>query len=274
VLIVRTLLYNLQLDMPDALTIWLGLVAFGALGCALLAASSRPPRSRRRAARPAVPARLLREAEDRQRYAREVAVAAERAARAAEQSQREWQATRNAKEAAWPAFQAADRVARRAMRAAAFPLPESPLTAEEAASRERYLHRAATAAYHRGELGLEQLTAALLHRGDWDPHRHPGEQEVILRRLARTRMLETYQAVSETERTAWQQAEAAAEAWHRLSREALAAAVRASAAPAAPAAGRAPVAVAAPRLALRCRPEGTGFCFDSTRVRRKYTTGE
>jgi hypothetical protein len=253
VLTVRTLLHNLQLNMPDAVIIWLGLVAFAALGCALLAASSRPPRSRRRGARPAVPNRLVQEAEDRRRYAQEVAVATERAAETAQQCQREWQGTRNAKEAAWRAFEAADRAARRAMRGAAFPLPESPLTAEEAASRQRYLHRAATAAYHRGELGLEQLTAALMHRGGWDPHRHPGEQEVILRRLARARMLETYQAVSEVERTAWQQSDAAAEAWYRLSREALAAAVRASAAPAAPApaALRGRVAVAAPRLALR-----------------------
>jgi hypothetical protein len=253
VLTVRTLLHNLQLNMPDAMTIWFGLVLFAALGSALLAASVRPPRSRRRAARPPVPDRLVREAEDRRRYAQEVAVAAERAARAAQQCQREWQGTRNAKEAAWRAFEAADRAARQAMRAAAFPLPESPLTAEDAASRERYLHRAATAAYRRGELGLEQLTAALMHRGGWDPHRHPGEQEVILRRLARTRLLETYQAVSEVERTAWQQSDAAAEAWYRLSREALAAAVRASATPAgrAPSAPRGRVAVAAPRLALR-----------------------
>ncbi len=248
----RTLLYNVQLNMPDALTIWLGLVAFGALGCALLAASSRPPR-RRRAPGPAVPTRLVTQAQDRRRYAQEVAVAAARAGRTAERSQREWEATRNAKEAAWRAFDAADRAARRVMRAAAFPIPDSPLTTEEAASRERYLHRAATAAYHRGELGLEQVSAALLHRGGWDPHRHPAEQEVVLRRLARTRLLETYHAVSEAERTAWGQAEAAAEAWHRLSRESLAAAVRAQAAPTRPVppARRGSVAVPAPRFALR-----------------------
>jgi hypothetical protein len=252
VLTVRTLLHNLQLNMSDALTIWLGLVAFAALGCALLTASSRPPR-RRRAAGPVVLTRLVVEAEDRRRYAQEVAAAAARAARTAEQSQREWQATYNAKEAAWRAFDAADRAARQVMRGAAFPLPESPLTTGEAASRERYLHRAATAAYHRGELGLEQLSAALLHRGGWDPHRHPGEQEVILRRLARTRLLESYQAVSEAERTAWEQADAAVEAWYRLSREALAGTVRAQVAPAWPAlpARRTPVAVATPRLALR-----------------------
>jgi hypothetical protein len=256
VLTVRTLLSNLRLDMPDALMIWLGLVAFAALGAALLAASSRPPHrraSRSRGRRSATPTHLVTEAEDRLRYAQEVAVAAKRAARTAEQCQREWQATGNAKEAAWRAFDAADRAARRAIRAAAFPVPDSPLTAEEAASRERYLHRAATAAYHRGELGLEQLSAALLHRGGWDPHRHPGEQEVILRRLARTRLLETYQAVSEAERSAWQQADDAAEAWYRLSREALAAAIRAQAPPTRPAAPprRTRVAAAAPRLALR-----------------------
>jgi hypothetical protein len=259
VLIVGTALHNLQHGTREALTIWLSLVALVLLGCGLLSASSRPRRVRpvNRATRrtrsvagagraPAstggrpAPGRPRDDAGDARRYAEEVAVAARRAELAAERYRQEWQATFNAKEAAWRAFDTADRAARQAIRAAAFPLLPGSMTADEAKDRERYLHRAATAAYHRGELGIEQLSAAILHLDGWNPHRHPFEQDLILRRAGRDRLLQRYRAVADIEHTAWQEATDAALAWQSLSQEALAATGRAGQSPIAPAASTQP----------------------------------
>jgi hypothetical protein len=167
---------------------------------------------------------------DLSRYAAEVAVAASRAAVTAERRRQEWRAVHNAQAAAWRAYEAADRAARRAILAAAFPIPEGDdpaVSAEEARWRERYLLRAATSAYHRGELTIEQLSAAMMHRDGWNPHLHPIEQDLILRCTGRSRLLRTYQEVSEIERIAWHQAEMAAVAQRSLNEEAFAAALRA-----------------------------------------------
>jgi hypothetical protein len=167
---------------------------------------------------------------DLSRYAAEVAVAASRAAVTAERRRQEWRAVHNAQAAAWRAYEEADRAARRAILAAAFPIREEddPAASEEEARwRERYLLRAATGAYHRGELTIEELSAAMMHRDGWDPHLHPFEQDLILRCTGRSRLLRTYQAVSEIERAAWHQAEMAAVAQRSLNEEAFAAALRA-----------------------------------------------
>ncbi|GIH12254.1 hypothetical protein [Rugosimonospora africana] len=163
------------------------------------------------------------------RYAAEVAVAASRASVTAERRRQEWHAVHNAQQAAWSAYEAADRAARRAIEAAAFPLPaddDPALSADEAQRRERYLLRAATGAYHRGELTIEQLSAAMMHRNGWDPRLHPFEQDLILRCAGRSRLLRTYQGLSEIERTAWHQADMAAAARRSLNEEAFAAAMR------------------------------------------------
>jgi hypothetical protein len=164
---------------------------------------------------------------DLRRYAEEVAVAASRATATAERSRQEWRAVLNAQEAAWRAYERADRAARRSLQASVFPVPETPLTADEVESRKRYLVRAATTAYHRGELTLEELSAAVMYRDGWDPDRHPFELDLFLRCTGRFRLLRSYQAVSDIERSAWRQADMAAAAQRSLNDEAFAAAMRA-----------------------------------------------
>ncbi|GAA5178055.1 hypothetical protein GCM10023322_04220 [Rugosimonospora acidiphila] len=161
------------------------------------------------------------------RYAEEVAVAAGRAAVTAQRRRQEWHAVLNAQDAAWRAYENADKAARRAMKAAVYPVPDTELNTEEAQQRERYLLRAATSAYHRGELTIEQLSAAMMHREGWDPKLHPFQQDLIIRRTGRARLLRTYQSVSDIERIAWQQAEISAAAQRSLNAEAFDAAMRA-----------------------------------------------
>ncbi len=244
--------HGLLLDLREALAIWLALVGLAVLACAALSAPAR--RGRQRRPKPAAPARARRTAPARRerpewtvvdtnstvreaggdstaaesrRYAEEVAVAAARAADAADRWRAEWLAVAKAKEAAWRAYEAAETAARRAFRAAAFPTPEEPLTPGECKARERYLRRAASEAYRRGELSLDQLNDALSHRNGWDPHLHPFEQDVILRRIGLARKLRAYQTVSAMERGAWETVESAEAAKASLRREAYAAALRA-----------------------------------------------
>ncbi|MEN3309176.1 MAG: hypothetical protein V7603_5378 [Micromonosporaceae bacterium] len=167
------------------------------------------------------------QAEELRRYAEEVAVAATRAADAAERWRSEWLAVQKAKDAAWRAYETADEAARRAYRASAFPTPQEPLTPDELAARERYLHRAAREAYRAGELSLSQLGDALSHRNGWNPRLHPFEQQLILRRTGLERKLQAYRTVSAMERSAWEAAEVAEVAKHSLRREAFAAQQRA-----------------------------------------------
>ncbi|HEY2671449.1 MAG TPA: hypothetical protein VGJ07_13905 [Rugosimonospora sp.] len=283
-------MHELLLDVREALTIWLGLVALTALVCVVLSLTSKRGRERRAARRAArsrgAAMRLARQARQRaavaadrgavagtttnppsgnraaptpgrrnrgalrpvpetvtqtagdqladsvtelSRYAGEVAVAASRAAVTAQRRRQEWCAVLNAQEAAWRAYETADRAARRVIEAAAFPLPDadSTLTVEEARRRETYLQRAATGAYHRGELTIEQLSAAMMHRNGWDSSRHPFEQDLVIRCAGRIRLLHTYRLVSDIERAAWHQAEMAAAAHRSLNEEAFAAAMRA-----------------------------------------------
>jgi hypothetical protein len=185
------------------------------------------PASQRRAPEPEAPAEAPAEAppeSDEQRFADELATAAARAGVTADRKQAEWEHAQRAVESAWNAYQEAEKGARRAIRAAAFPTPETPLTPAEFADRERYLHRAAQAAHARGELSTDQLIDALSHRNGFDPRLHPFEQDAMLRRRARDRMLRVYQTASERERTAWRDADLARAAKRSLDREAAAAA--------------------------------------------------
>ncbi|HEX8627016.1 MAG TPA: hypothetical protein VF755_02455 [Catenuloplanes sp.] len=246
---------SVLVDLSQAAAIWLGLLVVAVSALALLSA----PGMRRRPGAAADPGRptTTREQEAR-RYAEEVAVAAGRAAVTARRRRLEWLATHDAVEAAWQAFDAIDNEARRLAAAAIFPLPRTARTPAEFADRERYLHRAATAACRRRELSVRQLSDALGHRNGWDPRRHPVEQQVVLCRVSRDHLLGAYRTVSAAERAAWHAAEVAAVAAASLREEALAAAVRAAGLEPLTAADRsalawrgAPTARRRPRLATR-----------------------
>jgi hypothetical protein len=217
--------------MPNALTIGLVLGTAVATGCALMAYPALRHRYAGAKARTTDGSlrrvRLAAQAAELHRYAGEVAVAASRSTVTAQRWQAEWEAVCRAREAAWNAFVSADDAARRAGRAAAFPLRLEVLTAEELRSRARHLDRAATVAYRRGELSVADLNDILSRRNGWDPHRHPADHEVTLRRIARQRRWAAYQAVAEIERSARHSADIAAAAELSLLDEAYAARMRA-----------------------------------------------
>jgi hypothetical protein len=204
-----------------------GLVTAVVVAGVLVSAYVRHARTRRASPARLYRARLTAQAEELRRHAEELAEAAGRAAETATARQAEWLALHRAKEAAWLAYDAAEVAARRAVQASVFPTPDEPPSPDEVAERERYLHRAATGAYRRGELSVEQLSWVLSHRNGWDPRRHPVDQEVMLRQAGRCRLLRAYQAVSEIERAARQAADAADVAKRSLDDEAFTAALRA-----------------------------------------------
>jgi hypothetical protein len=236
----------LMSGIPEALTIWLALLgvslaAFGVLAAVAGRAHKRgvrldapTPAHAPRIAITRVALAIAREnppepvpqrpeptdEEDQRRFAEEVATAAARAAVTADRRQSEWLCAQRTVDAAWQAYETADRAARRAIRAAAFPTPATLPTAAEYAERERHLHRAAQAAHARGELSTDQLIDAMSHRNGFDPRMHPFEQDAMLRRLARDRLLRVYLTASELERTAWREADIAMAAKQSLDREA------------------------------------------------------
>jgi hypothetical protein len=226
ILILETALHEFMLDMRQALAIWLALIVVALVGFGSVMAVTKESlprgmwgrRTQRRLNQAA-------QAQELSRYADEVAVAASRAAAMARRRYGEWVAVQRTQEAAWRAFESVDEFVRRLHRAAMFP-DLNPLTAEELADRQRYLARAATDAYARGELSAEQLGDALFHRNGWDPCKHPLDQQMILRTIARERLLRAYQEVSAIERGAWRAADMAASARRSLEDEAFAAATR------------------------------------------------
>jgi hypothetical protein len=157
-------------------------------------------------------------------YADEVAVAAERAAATAAGRRGAWEAAREEVDAAWAAYEDADRAARRTAAAAAFPAPARRGPGENA-DRERYLHRTATAACRRREISIKQLNEALAHRG-WNPRLHPVAQEAALCAAVREHRLAAYRTATAREQEAWHAAEAASDALSSLRAEALAARLR------------------------------------------------
>jgi hypothetical protein len=212
------------LQVPQAAAIWLVLIGAAVVAVAAMSVPARRagtalPR-RGAAAAAAARARVAAEEAELRRYADEVAVAAGRAEATARRSHAAWEAAQYAADVAWRDFEAADAAAARAASAAAFPAPRVPVSAEAYAERERYLRRVATAAYQRGELSMEQLGEAFTHRGDWDPRRHPVEQEALLRRAARAHRLAAYRAAAAHERAAWHDADLAAAARASLRAEA------------------------------------------------------
>lgn len=219
----ETNLDSLLVDLSQAAAIWLGLLVVAVSALAVLSAPGirRRPDPADEPGGPTTP-----QEREARRYAEEVAVAAGRAAATAGRRRHEWLAAHDAVQAAWQAFDAVDNEARRLAAAALFPLPRTARTPAEFADRERYLHRAATAACRRREISVRQLSDALAHRNGWDPRRHPVEQQLVLCRVSRDRLLGTYRAVAAAERAAWQEAQRAAAAAASLREEAFAAAVR------------------------------------------------
>jgi hypothetical protein len=163
-----------------------------------------------------------RSVDDDLRFADEVAVAAEHAAATAARGRADWEAAERELDAAWAAYQEADAAARRIWAATSFPLMSRRRRLGENADRERYLHRAATAACRRRELSIGRLNDVYAHRG-WNPRLHPVVQEALLHNAIRENAFARYQAAQRRERAAWQQSEIAAEALRALRAEAAAA---------------------------------------------------
>jgi hypothetical protein len=206
--------HQIATSIPLAVAIWaVMLLAVGAPAIVLLRLGRAPE-----------PATPLSESDDA-RFAAEVAVAADRAAVTERRRRAEWRDAQEAVDAAWVAYEAADDAARRTAAACVFPTPARRRRPGENVERERYLHRAATAACRRHEISIKQLNEALAHRG-WNPRLHPVVQEAALRNAVREHRFTAWQQATAAERQAWATAEAAADALRSLRDEALDAAVR------------------------------------------------
>jgi len=210
---VESALHSFLVSVPQAAAIWITMLIAVAVAAALLVWPGR-------AARPAGAI-----TDDADRYADEIAVAADRAAATAARQRAAWEAAREEADAAWAAYQDADRAARRTAAACAFGVPRRRHRPGENAERERYLHRAAIAACRRGEISIKQLNEALAHRG-WNPRLHAVAQEAVLRDAIRQHRLATCRAATVREQEAWHAAEVAAAALRGLRDEALAARLR------------------------------------------------
>ncbi|MFG1610509.1 hypothetical protein [Actinoplanes sp. NPDC049265] len=162
---------------------------------------------------------------DEDRYAAEVAVAAERAAVTAQRARDAWADQQDAVDAAWIAYEHADREARRFAAAAVYPVQRRRRGKGENADRERFLHRAALAACRNREISIGQLNDILAHRG-WNERLDPAAQESALRTAVRDHRYDDYRKAAERERRAWQDAERAAVALRSLRAEACLATVR------------------------------------------------
>jgi hypothetical protein len=213
---VESALHSFLISIPQAAAIWITML----LAVAVAVAATVLARPGRLAAAPADST-----IDDAARYADEVAVAAERAAAMAARQRAAWEAAREQVDAAWAAYEDADRAARRTASATAFPVLARRRRPGENAERERYLHRAATAACRRREISIKQLNEALAHRG-WNPRLHPVVQESALCNAIREHRLAAYRAATAHEQQAWHAAEAAAAALGSLRAEALAARLR------------------------------------------------
>jgi hypothetical protein len=194
--------------METAATVWMVLLIAVAAATACFAVPRRPART----APPPPP----------DPRAGERALAAERAAEVSRRRRAEWLRAQEQVDATWAAFDAADAAARRVATAAAFPIFKQRRTRAELADRERNLHRIATAACRRRELSIAQLNEVLAHRGSWNPRRHPVAQEAALCAAIREHRFAAYQAATEQERRAWQEAERAAATLRSLRAEVVA----------------------------------------------------
>jgi hypothetical protein len=163
---------------------------------------------------------------EEERYAGEVAVAADRAAVTAQRARDAWTEAQEAVDVAWSAYEQADADARRFAAAAVFPVQRRRRAKGENVDRERFLHRSALAACRHREISMAQLNDILAHRG-WNERLHPAAQESALSGAVRDHRYDLYLKAAERERLAWQEAERAAVALRSLRAEACRATVRA-----------------------------------------------
>jgi hypothetical protein len=206
--------------LPQAAAIWMIMLLVVAVTTAVIALP------RKAAAGPALLLQPVDEPDDDDlRFAAEVATAADRAAVTAQRCREGWERAQHDVDAAWADYDRADREARRAAAATAYPVMRRRRARDENAQRERFLHRSATAACRNREISIAQLNDALAHRG-WNARLHPAAQESALRGAVREFRFATYQRAAERERQAWETAEEAAELLRSLRAEACAATVR------------------------------------------------
>ncbi|MFB9236909.1 hypothetical protein ACFFWC_15330 [Plantactinospora siamensis] len=212
-------LFTFAENVAQAAMIWLALM--GLIGTLALSLSRRAGRRSGGDARPG-PATA-----EAARYAGEVAVAAERAAVTASRRRAAWLTAQEVLDRSWSAVEESAAELDRLSAVPAFPAPATLRTPAEYADRERYLHRAAMAAYWRGELSAASAIDALSNRNGWDPRLHPADQELALRRAIHADLLTTYRSAAERERSTWREAGTALAAARSLRAEAYAAAERA-----------------------------------------------
>ncbi|WP_051799783.1 hypothetical protein [Catenuloplanes japonicus] len=165
--------------------------------------------------------------DEMRRYAAEVATAAMHAEQTAARSRTEWEAAERIQQSAWRALQIATDAAERLNRASAFAssveqIEESTteLDRSELEERRAHLRRAATRAFHRGEIRYDQLSVVLTFEGEWSPRVSPLEHERSLLRLAQERLNAAYQEATRIERRAWDLAATASAAKTSLAQEA------------------------------------------------------
>jgi hypothetical protein len=211
---VETALHSFFVSVPQAAALWMLMLLGIAFGVAVMALPRKAP------APPVSQADL-----DDRRYAEEVVVAAGRAAATAARRRDEWAAAQQRLEVAWIGYDRADRAARQAAAAAAYPLLSRRRKPGDNVDRERWLHHAATAACRQRDISIAQLNDVYAHRG-WNPRLHPVVQETALRQAIREHHLECYDRAQEQERAAWRAAETAAESLRSLRAEALTAITR------------------------------------------------
>ena len=207
-----TALQSFLVSVPQAAALWLVMLIVVVAAAALMT----------RTGRRAEPAPVSAAEADARRYAGEVAVAADRAAATAERRRSDWAAAQAELDAAWQVYDAADRLAREAAKACAYPLISRRRKPGENVDRERFLHHAAMAACRNRDLSIAQLNEVLAHRG-WNPRLHPVVQETALRQAVREHRLAGFLAAQERERLAWQASELAADSLRSLRLEAAAA---------------------------------------------------
>lgn len=197
------LVHSFLVSLPFAAAVWLIMVLMLA---GLITLHSFPRRAR-------VAERTL-PTEDLQ-YADEVSVAARGAAANAVRHRAAWVTAHEELDAAWAAFDAADRAARATIKASAYPLMSRRRKPGENVDRERYLYHVASEACRQRAISIGQLNDVFAHRG-WNPRLHPVFQEAALRNAVRDHRLAAYQAALAKERKAWHAAEVSAEALRSL----------------------------------------------------------
>jgi hypothetical protein len=182
-------------------------------------------------------ARLRAEAGELIRQAAATAAAAKRAESTVAETRARREAAGQAREAAWVAFDTAQRAYEHALREAGKAGAHStnglggkvngnghgPSTETSAADDEekREVSRAALAAFRRGDITVDQLGAVFRQASGWDPVQELQAREVELRRTAESRARRLYQAAAAAERSAVKAADVAAVAAQALAEEAV-----------------------------------------------------